>query len=146
MRTVLLVRHADIDLPRPPGDDDPGLNAAGEARAAVLARSVAAAGVELLLTSSFRRTQETAAPLARAIALVPEIATTAEAALGRLEAAPTSTTALIVGHSNTVRDIIRGLGLETSVPTITEAEFDNLFVVVAAETGNVVLLNLKYGN
>ena len=59
---------------------------------------------------------------------------------------PTSTTALIVGHSNTVRDIIRGLGLETSVPTITEAEFDNLFVGVAAETGNVVLLNLKYGN
>ena len=122
------------------------LNAAGEARAAALARSVAAAGVELLLTSSFRRTQETAAPLARAIALVPEIATTAEAALGRLEAAPTSTTALIVGHSNTVPDIIRGLGLETDVPTITEAEFDNLFVVVAAEIGNVVLLNLKYGN
>ena len=78
--------------------------------------------------------------------MVPEIATTAEAVLGRLEAAPTSTTALIVGHSNTVHDIIRGLGLETNVPTIAEAEFDNLFVVVAAEIGNVVLLNLKYGN
>ena len=47
----------------------------------------------------------------------------------------------IVGHSNTVPEIIAGLGAGT-VPPIGDAEYDRLFVVtlVDAKSGNVVRL------
>ena len=66
--------------------------------------------------------------------------------LQSLDAAPSDVRALVVGHSNTLPDIIRGLGVQASIPEITESEFDNLFVVVIDEVRESVLLALKYGD
>lgn len=144
MRTVLLVRHADIDLP--PDGIDPALSSKGEARAEDFARVGANAGIELIIVSSLRRARETAAPLARALGVEPVEATTAPDVLQSLAAAPSDVCALVVGHSNTLPDIIRGLGVQGSIPEITESEFDNLFVVVIDQARESVLLALKYGD
>jgi hypothetical protein len=50
---------------------------------------------------------------------------------------------LIVGHANTVPDLLKGLGIKDDI-TIADAEFDNLFVVVRPEAGEPTLIRLRY--
>jgi phosphohistidine phosphatase SixA len=141
--TILLVRHADIDLP--PATADPSLNDAGRARAAALAHVVGPAGVTTVFTSSLKRTKETVAPTLEVLGIgareMPAAATVArEARAGTFGAV-----VLIAGHSNTVPDVIAALGVP-SPPVIGETQFDNLFVVNLTEPTGASLLALKYAN
>ena len=68
MTIVLLVRHADIDLPAL--SSDPPLNAAGRRRAAGLAHVAGGAGVTAVFTSTFARTIQTVGPLVARLGLV----------------------------------------------------------------------------
>jgi hypothetical protein len=52
--------------------------------------------------------------------------------------------ALIVGHSNTIPEVIRGLGGDV-VPTIDEKEYDDIFVVTVYARGKAKVTHLKYG-
>ena len=74
--TVVFVRHADTDVAMP--TDDPPLNARGRQRAEMLADFLedldVVAGVNAIYASDKRRTQETAAPLAKRLNLPVEIA------------------------------------------------------------------------
>ena len=62
--TVILVRHAE-KMPEPV--DDPDLSAMGAYRAKALAGWLRDAGIEHIYVSQFKRTQQTAAPVAKAI-------------------------------------------------------------------------------
>jgi len=62
MPRLYLVRHGKIDSSE---DPDPGLADVGRAQAEALAAALAVKGPLPILTSPFRRTRETAAPLAR---------------------------------------------------------------------------------
>jgi phosphohistidine phosphatase SixA len=144
MITVLLVRHADIDVPPPIGNTDPSLNMKGLIRANELARVAEAAGVTTIFTSGLKRTKETAAPLAVRLHLaqppsvVPDVAEFAAGARAGLYGA----VVLVVGHTNTVPPMIDAL--VSPQPTVTIQGFDNLFVVSLA-TGESQLVRLKYG-
>jgi phosphohistidine phosphatase SixA len=140
MRTVLFTRHADIDLP--PTSDDPELNATGTARAEKLAHTVGAAHVASVFTSTLRRTKLTAAPLADRLGLRAEVVP--DDLAGRVLAGELGAVVMVVGHSNTIPEMITALGVHTP-PTIGEREFDNLFVVTVADGGEASLLALKYG-
>lgn len=131
-RMVVLVRHAEKSaLPA----DDPELSAEGVARAEALARALAHADVGAIITSEWRRTQATAAPLAKQRAITVEVA---GAKLKALDAHAHSVAdavhrqradvVLVVGHSNTVPAIIKALG-GPDVGAIGEDEFGNLFVL-----------------
>lgn len=138
MVTILLVRHADIDLP--PASADPPLNEAGRLRAETLAQIIGPAGITAVFTSRFRRTVETAEPTLKLTGLTarempPGVARAAAAG----EFGPL---VFIAGHSNTVPAVIAELGVP-SPPVIGEAEFDNLFIVTVTE-GGANLLALKY--
>jgi hypothetical protein len=50
---------------------------------------------------------------------------------------------LVVGHSNTVPEILKKLGVQESV-SVSDDDFDNLFVVIKAASGEVTLVRLKY--
>ena len=52
-------------------------------------------------------------------------------------------TSLVVGHSNTVPEILKKLGVPESV-SVSDNDFDNLFVVIKAAGGEVTLVRLKY--
>ena len=54
-------------------------------------------------------------------------------------------TVLVIGHSDTVPDLINQLGAG-SVPVINDSEFDNLFVVKVFSQGRASVTRLKYGN
>lgn len=142
---VILVRHAEKQAG---GGADPALSEVGAARAQRLRVNLADAGVTRILVTQWRRTAETAAPLAELLNIQPEVvATTAnlDQHIQDVVAAvrkPGAATVLVVGHSNTVPLIIAALGAQTPI-VIDESEFGDLFMVwkEAAETR---LLRAKY--
>jgi broad specificity phosphatase PhoE len=134
---VLIVRHAErADGGAKAGgmmaSNDPPLSAAGEARALRLAEMLAAAGLDAIFTTEYRRTQDTVKPLAQktgvAVTTVP--AKDLAGLLAKLKASTPDDVVLVAGHSNTVPEIIAALG--GPAVTIGDAEYDNLFVFVPA--------------
>ena len=138
--TVVLVRHAE---PQTSGGD-PGLTAAGRKRAELLGFMFQNAGVTALFTSELRRTKETAQPLAARVSLVPAVLTGLNTAADRdrVLAVP-SGVALVIGHTNTVPQLIDALGAGNNVQ-IAENEFDRMFIVSLRGAGGASLLALRY--
>ena len=128
--TVFLVRHAETAAAGA-GERDPELSAAGRERAERLADLLKDAGITAVCATEFRRTQATATPTARMagveVTVVPGAAGSASVAAWLRE--PRAGAALVVGHSNTLPEILRALGVPTPA-AIAESEYDHLFVFV----------------
>jgi len=153
--TVFLIRHAEReDEPR----QDPPLSKDGVARSQALARLLSSAGIKAIFTSQFTRTKQTAEPLATKLGInvTPftlksnpsnprQIAeeSTAEVTNKILEHAGESV--LVVGHSNSIPDVIKMLGGDF-IPTIDERKFDDLFIVNVYAKGKAKVVQLKYGS
>jgi broad specificity phosphatase PhoE len=147
--TIVVVRHAEksTDDPR-----DPSLSPAGEERARVLSTVLAGAGVAEIYTTQFRRNLQTAAPLAQKLGISitrrPVDATNSASYASDLAREILTRNAgnsvLVVGHSNTVPDIVRALTGQ-SVPAITDPEYDHIFVVEIPGSGSPRLMQLRFG-
>jgi broad specificity phosphatase PhoE len=141
--TIFLVRHAeraDTSAGKPAvAGSDPSLSDAGHSRARSLATMLRDAGIRAVFVTEYKRTQETAAPLAAAIGVTPIVMTSKdlEGLLAKLEGATGNV--LVVGHSNSVPEVIKGLGVTTPV-TIADTEFDHLFIVTPGRQ----LIRLRY--
>jgi broad specificity phosphatase PhoE len=133
--TVFLTRHAE----RAGGGDDDSLSPAGRERADLLARMLSDAGIQKVFVSEYKRTQETAAPIARKLNLAPEVTKTPADAVRALKTG----VVLVVGHSNTLPEIIKALG-GPAVPKIDDAEFDNLYILTISGK-DVSLTRVHYG-
>jgi broad specificity phosphatase PhoE len=156
-QVIFLVRHAErapTPAPAPAAApapakahgmmaDDPPLSQAGEQRAAKLAAMLASSGIRHVYTSEYRRTRQTAAPLANALHVTPVMAAASDP--GRLVARVKADqgNVLIVGHSDTVPDLLKKLGVRATV-TIADGDYDNLFVVFRDAAGKATLTILKY--
>jgi phosphohistidine phosphatase SixA len=145
-QTVFVVRHAERADAAGGGEvmmkADPALSEAGRARAESLAATLKDAGVTAIFVTEYRRTRDTAAPLARLLGIEPQTlpANDTTALVERLKSA--TGTVLVVGHSNTVPDIVKGLGVTTPV-TVGEAEYDNLFVVNLGDRPSLLRLHYR---
>jgi len=144
---VILVRHAERAA-EPAGD--PNLSEAGQRRARALKEALRHAGITTVVATEYRRTRETAAPIAEAMGLetevigaagrplaehVAEVATRARQAEGNV---------LVVGHSNTVGPLLAALGGPEVLP-ICENRFGNLLVLQMTPSPARVL-HLHYGD
>jgi len=152
--TVFLVRHAE--KAQEPAQD-PVLTEAGRARAEALARLLSGAGVKAVYTSQYARTKQTAEPLAKllgvpvspvALGVKPdrprEVSEQSIRELkGRVEG-HAGEAVLVVGHTNSVPDLIRELGGDL-IPKIEESRFDDLFIVTVYAPGRAKVVQLKYG-
>jgi broad specificity phosphatase PhoE len=135
-KLLFIVRHAeraDADSATKMMNSDPPLSETGKARAETIAEMLADSGVASIYTTEFRRTQETAAPLAAKIQVAPvQISSRdTEALIKTLRTRDGGKIVLVVGHSNTVPDIIQAYGGPRV--TIDDKEYDNLFIVVPAD-------------
>lgn len=142
--TIFLVRHAEkAGVPAGSDAKDPELSEAGQARAAALARVLKDAQLTGIFASEFKRTQQTAEPVARDFRLQVTTVPAKEtpALVAKLKEAKGNV--LVVGHSNTLPEIIKALGVQTSV-AIDEADYDNLFVLTP-KSSPPELLHLHYG-
>jgi broad specificity phosphatase PhoE len=140
--TLILVRHADRDQNRD------ALTAAGVARAADLARVAAKLAPAAIYHSDTQRTRDTAAPLAQALGLTPieHAAGDVDGLLAEILERWRGQRVLVVGHGNTLPQIIRAAG-GPALPDIAHDEFDDLFVVNVCSCWprRAELVQLQYG-
>jgi broad specificity phosphatase PhoE len=143
--TVIIVRHAEKAATPP---DDPPLTVAGEMRARDLLAAIRDAGVTSIVTTQFARTKGTAAPAAAAFGITPEIVSTASSTHVKDVAAAVRRhvggTVLVVGHSNTVPEIVAALGAKQPA-AICDYQYDNLYVVTIAADGKASVVKANYG-
>jgi broad specificity phosphatase PhoE len=133
-KLVILTRHAeraDGGAMSGKAENDPPLSAAGEARAAKLAAMLGDAGITAIFATEFKRTQDTAKPLAAKLKLTVQTVPGDQTAqlMAQLKKHPNDIV-LIVGHSNTLPEVIKALG--GPAVTIPDPEFDNLFLFAPA--------------
>jgi broad specificity phosphatase PhoE len=140
--TVILVRHAEKSLtPK----DNPILTDAGKTRANHLAEMLSNAGVQAIYTSQFERTKLTAEPLAKKLAIDATVidAAKSDEFANAIRTKNAGQTVLVVGHSNSLPEIIRALN-GPQIPELDDNEYDSFFVLSVPESGESKLLKLKF--
>ena len=145
---IVLVRHAERATE---AAGDPALSEAGIQRAEALATALEHVGITAIITSNFRRTRETAQPLAKQLGLTPisvairkgdvaahiqDVAAAVRSQSGRV---------LVVGHSNTIAAIVQALG-GPAMPELCETSFSHVFVMAPKTNAAPALLRLHYGD
>jgi phosphohistidine phosphatase SixA len=149
LSTLVLVRHGEkaTDDPR-----DPSLSEAGLLRAAALVRLLGETKFTHAFTSEFKRTRDFAAPLAAKHGLTATTVPGKDLDLlaAKLAALPEGSTALVVGHSNTLPAVAKKLGvLLTGLVNGTDLrddEYDRCAVITLGREGDFpALLELRYG-
>ena len=144
-QTVFVVRHAeraDTQSGAPPmGGSDPDLSPTGHARAQALAGVLRDADIRTIFVTEYKRTQQTAAPLARLLGIQPStiVAKDTPSLVAAIKDAPGAV--LVVGHSNSVPDVLKLLGAGEPI-TIGDNDYDDLFVVTLGTPAK--LLHLHY--
>ena len=137
--TVFIVRHAEKADSK---SKDPDLSEAGNARAQALARMLKDAGITRIFATEFKRTQQTAAPLAKMLGLEVKSLAANDAAKLVTALHDENGNALVVGHTNTIPDLIKALGTTTPI-AIGENEYDDLFVVQLGEKPGLIRLHYQ---
>jgi broad specificity phosphatase PhoE len=145
--TVIVIRHAEKEAV---SSADPALSAAGEARAALLARmfgdTKGAGRLDAIYVSATLRSRSTAAPLAARLSLAP-IEAPADDPKGlarRVLRENSGGRVMVIGHVNTVPGIVAALAGRSDIPSIDEQDFATMYVVSVPRIGRANLLRLSY--
>jgi len=139
---IIVVRHAEKATDDP---KDPGLSEQGSARASALAEVLKDSNLKAVYSTQYKRTQLTGAPAAamnglqvQAIEINKQNDKTYVADLIRkIKKEHNGQTVLIVGHSNTVPEIVKYLTGKDVAP-IGENEFDRIYVITLGKTPRLV--------
>lgn len=129
--TYYIVRHAEKAAPATGADTrDPELSETGKQRAETLAAIIPARNIKQVFVTSTIRSRSTAAPVAAIAHVTPSVYpgnpdSTFIAGLRLLHGAT-----LVVGHSNTVDDLVNKLTGKTFVRgDLPETVFDRLYII-----------------
>lgn len=146
-QTYYIVRHAEkavVDGNPNMSATDPPLSEAGQQRAKALAEALKNERIGFIYSTNTIRTRTTAEPLSllggvsvQTYGPRPDSAfiQTLKGLKGKV---------LVVGHSNTVDDIVNMLCGEQKFTDLQDSEYDNLFVVTL-NNGKAVFERKKYG-
>lgn len=145
---VVIVRHAEKAADDP---KDPTLSETGITRSQALAKALANLPLSAAYATQYRRTQLTAQPAAQAagisVQVIPVDSGNADRygsdLAARIRRQHRGQNVLVVGHSNTVPDLVKALSGVT-VDEIGESEFDRVYVVTLDGKGRARLLSLHY--
>ncbi len=133
--TIYIVRHAEKEgqstVTGSLMTSNPPLSEAGKVRAFVLRDEMAGKKIKHIYSTNTLRTISTAEPLSKAIDVKIELYNTKDSLnefINQLKKIKGS--ALVIGHSNTVDDIVNKLMGETKIPAdLKDYEYDNLFII-----------------
>lgn len=143
---VFVVRHAERADAVTGGQTmmatDPDLSDVGKARAESLAAALKDAGIKAIYTTEYKRTRQTAEPLAKTLGIEVTVVPARDMA-GLIEKVKAATAnVLVIGHSNTVGEVIARLGVTDPVK-LTDDDYDNLFVVVPGTRPSLIRLHFR---
>jgi len=143
---VFVVRHAERADTASGGTPmmaaDPDLSEAGRARANSLAAALKDARITAIFVTPYKRTRQTAEPLAKALGIQPTAIDPKDTAglIEKIKAA--NGNVLVVGHSNTVPDLLTRLGIPDA-PSLADSDYDNLFLVIRGDKSSLVRLHYR---
>ncbi len=124
--TIFLVRHAEkMDSSR-----DPELSLPGKARAVRLMELLSNAGIDHIYSTDYIRTRNTAKPLSEKLDIVIDsYRPFEEEMVETLTKEMDGKQILVVGHSNTIPDLVNRLIDEKVYEQLADDAYSNLFVV-----------------
>ena len=139
-QVVFIVRHSEKAST---GGKDPDLSTEGLKRAEALGQILKDCQITSIFVTEFKRTQETAAPTARAAHVTPTMvqANDIGALVEKLRASNGNT--LVVGHGNTIPDLLKALGIGTPV-SIPEDDYTEIFAVLLGDTPQLLRLHYPF--
>jgi broad specificity phosphatase PhoE len=137
---IFVVRHAEKATN---GGDDPDLSVAGQKRAEALARILKDSQITAVFVTEFKRTQETAAPTAKAAHVDPTVVPANDVARLAAKVRASNGNALVVGHGNTIPDLIKALAITTPI-TIPEDDYSEIFVVSLHDPPQLLRLHYSF--
>lgn len=143
---VYVVRHAEKDL-SDPKNTDTDLSEEGHARAKALAEKLKSQNIVSILSTNYKRTRQTALPLATNLGL--NIVSYEGKNYAELKETVNKNyknqKVLIVGHSNTVLEIVKAFGAIPPVSSLTEGDYDFLFEIRIDHLSKVKIITRRYG-
>jgi len=137
---IFIVRHGEKAST---GDNDPDLSPEGQKRADALARILKDSQITSVFVTEFRRTQETAAPTAKAAHVSPTVISANDigALVEKLRAL--NGNALVVGHGNRIPDLLKALGIATPV-SIPDDDYAEIFAVLIGDPPQLLRLHYPF--
>ena len=131
-RKVYVVRHAEkvtsTDTAAKMMTNDLPLSEAGKVRAIVLRDELKNKHIRYIYSTNTIRTMATVAPLSESLKLNIDLYRDIDSLIGQIKS--TKGNVVVVGHSNTVDDIVNKLcGQAKIAGDLKDAEYDNLFIV-----------------
>lgn len=144
--SIYIVRHAEKDISEPK-NQDPELNDDGKLRAIALSDKLINQKIDVVFSSKFKRTKQTGQAVATQNSiLIQEYDAQAYKELSNLiKSTYTNKNILIIGHSNTVLEIIESFGVSRPVPALTDNDYDYFFEIKIDHLGKAVLSISQYG-
>lgn len=138
-QSIYIVRHAE----KRDASKDPDLSEQGQARAANLAKILRDSDIGAIFTSEYIRTQKTAAPLADALKIKATAVADSAKLIQTLKNDRSSKSALVVGHSNTVPDLLKAFGSDQKIE-LGENEYDRLYILTPQKNEKPVINLIRY--
>ena len=126
---IFIVRHGEKAST---GGNDPDLSPEGQKRADALARILKDSQITSVFATEFKRTQETAAPTATSVRVTPTVVAAKDTAALVAKLHQLNGNALVVGHGNTIPDIIKALGINSPI-NIPDDDYSELLIVTLGD-------------
>jgi broad specificity phosphatase PhoE len=137
---VFIVRHAEKASA---GGKDPELSVEGQKRADALANILKDSQITAVFVTEFKRTQDTAAPTARAAHIIPTVIPANDIGVLAEKLRALDGNALVVGHGNTIPDLLKALGIATPV-SIPENDYAEIFAVLPGDAPQLLRLHYPF--
>ncbi|MGZ5192226.1 MAG: SixA phosphatase family protein [Flavisolibacter sp.] len=128
-----VVRHAEKAVPSAgttmSTPDDPLLSDAGVKRAEALKQVLIGKNIRHIFSTDTKRTKQTAEPLSKQSGVTIQIYGPRPDSVFTNQLKRIKENTLIVGHSNTVDDLVNSLINDKKLSDLADSEYDNLFIV-----------------
>jgi broad specificity phosphatase PhoE len=144
--TIYIVRHAEKDL-SDPKNQDPELSAEGKLRAADLAEKLKNVKIDAVFSTKYKRTGQTGAAVGRnnGISVQEFEGQNFKVLSDLIKTKYKNRRILIVGHSNTVLELVEAFGATRPLDVLRDDDYDFFFEVKIDNMGKAILNVEQYG-
>ena len=143
--TVYIVRHAEKDM-KDPANKDPALSLDGQDRAKDLAALLLPQRILAVYSTPYKRTMQTAEPTAYGHGVKTQTYDPSDPAAlaATVLRNHKGGSVVIVGHSNTVLELVEAFGIKRPIPELKDDDYNYLFSITVNGNSTSLVMS-QYG-